>query len=384
MTSFSLFAVIDYCISRLSSVTYNGYFQIPRHCSCCYLLPVNVTRSNSAVGGLRLLPFCLLLSICFAGSARPAETPPVFKWVTPGRALTQTTLPADCAVDDLGNSYVTGQAGSTSTFVFGTNAADGGDIFVAKCDPHGNVLWLLRDGPSAGCLGWRIGLDASRNVFVFGQFGSFPPTVPFAGTNISCALAIGKYNSDGVPLGATPIAQRVANNSNPYAIGMAVHPSNGLFCTLLFHGPMIFGSTNLIGRTDSSPYDDYALLKLSAAGEVEWVRQIKGSGAPFVMSRPALDDEGNVFVAGSFVEMVSFGGTNLTASSGYVSFLAKYSPQGDLLRVTGIGRGPFLRAWNVALDHDANCYVSMFFQEQALPLALPPSPIALALTTMPL
>jgi hypothetical protein len=198
-----------------------------------------------------------------------------------------------------------------------------------------------------------------------------PPTVPFGGTNISCALAIGKYSTDGIPLGATPIAQRT-NNSNPsgfstpYAVGMTVHPSNGLYCTLVFHGPMTFGSTNLNGRTDSSPYDDYALLKLSAAGEVEWVRQIKGSGAPFVMSRPALDDEGNVFVAGSFVDMVSFDVTNLTSPSVYTSFLAKYSPQGDLLRVTGIGRGSFLRAWNVALDHNANCYVSMFFQEQAI------------------
>jgi hypothetical protein len=35
-------------------------------------------------------------------------------------------LPADCAVDDLGNSYVTGQAGSTSTFVFGTTLSTEG------------------------------------------------------------------------------------------------------------------------------------------------------------------------------------------------------------------------------------------------------------------
>ena len=51
------------------------------------------------------------------------------------------------ALDKSGNSYITGQFGSSATFGSTTLTTSGGfDIFLAKFDNSGNVVWASKAG----------------------------------------------------------------------------------------------------------------------------------------------------------------------------------------------------------------------------------------------
>jgi hypothetical protein len=79
-------------------------------------------------------------------------------------------------VDAAENSYITGGFGpSTITFGFITLSATGTeDIFVAKYDPGGNVIWAKSDAGSVGdeSGGLSIALDTLGNTYITGCFGN--------------------------------------------------------------------------------------------------------------------------------------------------------------------------------------------------------------------
>ena len=84
---------------------------------------------------------------------------------------------AGIAVDPRGNSYVAGFFSGTATFGAGedneidlTAASGFQDIFVAKYDRNGRLLWAARAGGTADDGGFGIAADARGNSYVTGFF----------------------------------------------------------------------------------------------------------------------------------------------------------------------------------------------------------------------
>ena len=100
------------------------------------------------------------------------------------------------SADAGGNVFVTGYF-TSPTLTFGittlTNAGGGGgsfpyDIFIAKYDAGGNVLWAKSVGGTGWDQGNSVSADAGGNVFVTGSFSSLSltfgsPTLTLAGNN---------------------------------------------------------------------------------------------------------------------------------------------------------------------------------------------------------
>src|SRR5262245_58011367 len=98
-----------------------------------------------------------------------AQTP-CFNWVNNlggnNGYFDQTAV--DTATDAAGNVYVTGNT-FNSPMTFGNtilNAANPNDIYLAKFDPQGNLIWVQSAGGSQadGCTG--ICTDINGNVFI--------------------------------------------------------------------------------------------------------------------------------------------------------------------------------------------------------------------------
>src|SRR5665213_1457032 len=72
------------------------------------------------------------------------------------------------ATDATGNAYITGRF-SSPTIVFGfdtlTNAGYA-DIFLAKYNPSGNVIWAKSVGDAFDDVGWSVAVDASNDCYV--------------------------------------------------------------------------------------------------------------------------------------------------------------------------------------------------------------------------
>lgn len=102
--------------------------------------------------------------------------------------------------DGLGNAYISGYFGSsTMTFDGLTVSLSGGSIFLAKYDPLGNALWAVNDGGSGVDLNAAVSTDQSGNSYITGYFTSstaFFGIWPLSNSG-GADIYIAKYDASG-------------------------------------------------------------------------------------------------------------------------------------------------------------------------------------------
>src|ERR1051325_9808761 len=117
---------------------------------------------------------CLAVASILLSSAflMPAQS---YQWAR-GAGGTNSENGQSIAADASGNVYVSGSFLSTSivvgSYTLNNVSGVGTDIFLAKYDNNGNVLWAKSAGDTEDEKVSRIALDASGNVYVTGAFTS--------------------------------------------------------------------------------------------------------------------------------------------------------------------------------------------------------------------
>lgn len=99
-----------------------------------------------------------------------------------------------------------------------------------------------------------------------------------------------------------------------------------------------------------------------------WAKSAGGTGADYAESI-AVDASGNTYMAGSFYSLgLSFGSNTLTNNSSGTAdiFLAKYSPNGNVLWAKEAGGMDEDVAYSVAVDDSGNTYVAGFFYSSSI------------------
>ena len=160
----------------------------------------------------------------------------------------------DCysvATDGSGNAYINGLFRS-ETISFGTNVITNfagsyhtSDVFIAKYDSSGNVLWAADAGGPQDDQGISLTTDAAGNIYCTGVFLSdtahFGSTT-LVNTNYHSDLFLVKYSPAGVVLWAL----RAGGTDNENWSSVALDATGNLFMTGIFESPVItFGSDTL-------------------------------------------------------------------------------------------------------------------------------------------
>ncbi|MBI4662022.1 MAG: SBBP repeat-containing protein [Verrucomicrobia bacterium] len=136
-----------------------------------------------------------------------------------GRAIT---------IDPEGNAYATGEFSGTVNFGPSTLASQGGsDLFVAKYDSSGGVVWANQLGGRSDDFSFGIARDANGNIYVCG--------------NISNQLSVAKSDKDGTLLWL----QNAGGNGDSAAHGVAVDRTGQIYLTGYFSGEATFGPVAL-------------------------------------------------------------------------------------------------------------------------------------------
>jgi hypothetical protein len=121
-------------------------------------------------------------------------------WATTAAANNATAaIGGSLATDAAGNIFITGTFGTGTVFGASTTLANVGgskDIFVAKYDNSGGLLWVQSAGSTADDTGGGLALDGAGNVYLTGILGgaaSFTNgmSVPAGG------LFLAKYDNSG-------------------------------------------------------------------------------------------------------------------------------------------------------------------------------------------
>lgn len=215
--------------------------------------------------------------------------------------------------DLTGNAYVTGYFSGTANFS-GTSIASKGanDIFIAKYNPAGALLWVKRAGGTASDYGMGIEVDNYNNVFLT---GGFRLTSTFGSISLKALggdadIFIARYTSSGDCVWAN----KAGGNINDYGRAIALDASSNCYITGNFGLSATFGAITITGVDSTEIY----FASYDASGNFRWVLQAGGIAD---VSDPdrfiemglsiATDLSGNVLASGAYRSSSTFGGTTL-------------------------------------------------------------------------
>ncbi len=226
---------------------------------------------------------------------------------------------------DTSGIYVAG-AFSSQTISFGSNTLSNdttngsSDIFIAKYDAVGNVLWAKSAGGTHKDYGSSVAADAFGNLYLSGSFQS--QAITFGSTILTAAgcgnMFLAKYNASGNLLWA-----KSAGGTNDVRVNSNIVDTQGN-CYVVGSFPcnsIIFGSITLTNDSIYFPCDimatsDMFLVKYDPNGNVLWAKSVGGT-LNDAASSVTIDASNNLYISGSFQSSsISFGIDTLVNGAG--------------------------------------------------------------------
>ena len=271
--------------------------------------------------------------------------------VSAGGVLSDTS--SYIAVDGTGNSYVTGRFDGTATFgSFALTSAGESDVFVAKYDTTGNVLWAQSGEGSEGKVVFGIGVDAAGNSYVTGTFQGTVTFAPFALASAGdWGIYLVKYDTGGNVLWAQSAEGSVWDSVG----GLAVDAAGNSYVTGEFADMATFGSFTLT----SAGGRDVFVVKYDSGGNVSWARSGGGTAKDQTYDI-AVDTADNCYITGGYRGPATFGSVTLPTTADSELFLAKYDAGGNVLWAQSAGTIDGA-VYAIAADPVGNSYVTGAF-----------------------
>ncbi|MDH3709487.1 MAG: fibronectin type III domain-containing protein [Cyclobacteriaceae bacterium] len=283
----------------------------------------------------------LLLTLCFYSLQHDVLVAQSWFWSAPIGGLDADEAHG-VAADSEGNSYVTGSYSGTATMGSTVlNSAGETDIYLAKFDNNGNVIWAVSAGGLGADNGKQVSLDADGNVYVAGEISgnaNFQGSAIISGGGLDVFLA--KYDSDG---NFISVINAFSTSLDDEVSGMDNDANGNVYLT---------------GEYDTGvDLSDIFVSKHEDSGLTnQWTEFISGTGTQFDPSM-AVDDAGNSFVTGNFDGSTDIGDTTLMASSSVDLLVAKFLTSGELEWVSQILITGFSRIKDVSVDQAGSPYV---------------------------
>lgn len=174
---------------------------------------------------------------------------------------------------------------------------------------------------------WGVACDNFGNAFLSGCFGD---TITFENIHLSSnslEAFLVKYDSNGKVLWAKQ-SLSASRTSSAGAVFQSTDLSGNIYLTGNFYDTVSFGSFTLI-ENPTGRYNAF-LVKYDGSGNVIWAKQSTGSASP---NSVACDGQGNAFLAGNFVDTISFGSVTLKSIARYNGdgFITKFDPNGNVI-----------------------------------------------------
>jgi uncharacterized protein (AIM24 family) len=261
------------------------------------------------------------------------------------------------AVDDEDNLYITGHFMSQATFGTRKLSSRGKrDIFIAKYDSKGDLLWVNQAGGLGEDRGNGITTDKSNNIIIT---GAFVGEAKFGGRSLNSSggsdIFVAKYNGEGRLLWV----KQMGGNSYDLGYAVSVDQRKNLYVTGYFKGKATVDGLSLISNGDR----DIFVAHYYSNGEMGWVKKAGGPFWDYGYSIVADEMEG-VYVTGFFFDKAVFGRRSLVASDQNDVFLAKYSNKGHLIWVEQAGGTSYDRGKSIAIDRRGGVYLSGHFKTE--------------------
>lgn len=255
-------------------------------------------------------------------------------------------------VDGAGNCYITG--GVVGNNEFGAERVEnpiGSHLFVAKYAPSGKLDWV-RQSRGRGAAGQAIAVDRTGHCWAT---GSVSADADFGGATYTATgrdVVLVKYDPDGQALWAAG----AGGKSDGVATGVAVDDRGHSYIGGMFKSTAVFGDTTLAG---SGEYDLF-IAGFGPDGKPQWAHQGASSGIDYCLGIAA-DPKGGCYAVGEISGEASFGATRVPHAGGRDLYVARVERSGKLAWVKPGGAEGDDLCYCVALDGKGHVYLSGAF-----------------------
>jgi hypothetical protein len=232
------------------------------------------------------------------------------------------------------------------------------DLFLAKYDLAGNLLWAKSEGGNYSDKALGITADATGNVYICGYFKdaiNFGGTAPLTGAG-DRDIYLAKYDSNGNFLWV----RSAGSAGRDEAKSVICDPAGNIYITGMHSGTVTFGSTNL---TAPNGYVNMFLVKYAPDGSVIWAKTAGGDYDDVGWSM-TMDASGLIYITGEYNAYAVWDAQTLTTSGSAEVFVVCYDNAGTAQWARSAG-GPLIdRARGIGTD-GTNIYITGQFAMSA-------------------
>ena len=271
--------------------------------------------------------------------------------------------------DSWGNTIVAGSFTSDS-IVFGSivlhnRVPENADIFIAKYDADGNLLWAKSFGGIDNDKAYSLISDDSGNTYMAANFYSQSiqvDTFNFVNAGNVGDILLVKFDS----LGIVKWAKREGGPGLEIPYTIQVDKSGNIIVAGRFSSQSVSFGEFTLKQAGSM---DVFVVKYNSDGNVLWAKGFGGTSNDEAYSLDT-DDAGNIYVAGYFNSNISFGNYALKTSGQADGFLTKLSPEGDVLWAenTGGNNGDYITG--IKVDQSGNICISGYFMSNSIQIGV--------------
>jgi endonuclease/exonuclease/phosphatase family metal-dependent hydrolase len=249
------------------------------------------------------------------------------------------------AVDANGNVYVVGTSKKTWGTPVHSHTGDTQDAFAAKLNSKGVLKWhTFMGGSNSGDRGMAITVDTFGNVYVGGFGGAFWDTDPVYPISSGTDGWLAKLDSRGKRQWYTPMGSSKLASIR----AIALDTIGNIYVSGYSEGPFFKQPVN----SHSGDWDTF-VAKLDSSGEQQW-HTFMGSASEDDGMGIAIDGSGNIYVSGS--SGATWGNPINSYAGKGDAFVAKLNPSGKRLWNTFLGSEGGGLGWSVAADQMGNAY----------------------------
>jgi len=271
---------------------------------------------------------------------------------------------ASIAVDTSGNAYVTGSTQSTNFPVTDGSTPSGlSDVFVAKLNGIGALVYSTRFGGNDTDFGNGIAVDTSGNIYVTGETSStnFPVTDGSTYGGHRSDAFVAKLDGSGTRIYST----HLGGSGDDNGAGIAVDTSGNAYVTGFTSStnfPVTNGSTCGCRNGDADAF----VTKMDGSG-VRVYSTFLGGSSDDRGRGIAVDTNGNAYVTGSTLSK-NFPVTDGSMLSGGDAFVTKLDRSGRLVYSTYLGGRGDSNGYDIVVDTSGNAYVTGFTDNTNFPV----------------
>ncbi len=258
----------------------------------------------------------------------------------------------DIASDPEGNVYVAGQIEFDADF--GNNiiltSAGKHDIFLAKYDPNGSLVWAKRAGGKGGDKIHSVALDGMGHIFCVGEFedtsywDGIMKHTPGMGIN---DMFIAKYDTAGHAIWVRMVHGDITGPLQTRGYGVSCDAQGNVYACGGTNGEAFFEGNYLF--TTEGDYDA-TVIKLTPDGDFCWAKRMGGSDSDKAYGI-ANDNNGHVYVTGYFAGHANFASAANLNSGGHTdAFLVKFDTSGVLQWAIAAGDTGFERGKDITIN----------------------------------